>query len=858
MVPRAVLMKSSLVSFNTSRQNISKTAISVNTARQVNTAHLKTTVNVARPMSYLSKTAQSTVKRPINNNTSFKNSKINQRVNTVRGKNVNTARLKAIVNVVQGNNVNVVKASACWVWKPNTKVLDHDKRVIDSGCSRHMTRNMSYLTDYEEIDGRYVAFEGNPKGGKITRKGTIKTGNLDFENLIDESQVLLRVPRKNNMYSVDLKNIVPKRGLTCLFAKATSDESKLWHRRLGHLNFKTMNKLVKGNLVRGLPSILFENNETCVGCQKGKQHRASCKSKTENLIILPLHLFHMDMFGPTFLISLMKKMYCLVVTNDYSRFTWVFFLATKDETSNILKSFITGIENIVDHKVKVIICDNGTEFKNREMNEFCEMKGILRQFSVARTPQQNGVAKRRNKILIEAARTMLADSITPTLSFMRPFGCHVTILNIIDHLGKFDGKADKGFFVGYSLTSKAFRVFNSRTRIVEENLHIRFSESTLNVAGSGPDWLFDIDVLTRTMNYEPIVADLRKDSEYNDQEKGDNVNNTNNVNAASINEVNVVGRKTSIELPDDPNMPALEDYNIFDFTIDDEDDGVEADINNLDTTIQVSPNPTIRIHKDHPLDQDERGIMIRNKARLVAEGYTQEKGIDYDEVFASVTRIEAIMLFLAYASFKDFVVYQMDVKSAFLYEKIKEEVYVCQPPGFEDPDFPDRVYKMSSMGELTFFLGLQVQQKNDGIFISQDKHVGEILKKFGFTEVKTASTPMETQKPLLKDEDGEEIDVHMYRSMIGSLMYLTSSRPDIMFAVCARAKYQVNSKVSHLYAVKMIFRYLKSQLKLGLWYPKDSLFDLVAYTDSDYAGASLDKKSTIEGCQFLGSRLITC
>ncbi|GJT69686.1 putative ribonuclease H-like domain-containing protein [Tanacetum coccineum] len=269
----------------------------------------------------------------------------------------------------------------------------------------------------------------------------------------------------------------------------------------------------------------------------------------------------------------------------------------------------------------------------------------------------------------------------------------------------------------------------------------------------------------------------------------------------------------------------------------------------------------------------------------------------------------------------------MDVKSVFLYGKIEEEVYVCQPPGFEDPNFSlieytrkvekalyglhqaprawyetlstylldngfqrgkidktlfirrdkgdillvqvyvddiifgstkkslctefekmmHKKFQMSSMGELTFFLGLQVKQKEDGIFISQDKYVTKILKKFGFTDVKTASTPMETQKPLLKDEDGEEVDVHMYRSMIGSLMYLTSSRPDIMFAVCACARYQVNPKVSHLYTVKRIFRYLKGQPKLGLWYPKDSPFNLVAYTDSDYAGASLDRKSTIGG-----------
>ncbi|GKE61183.1 retrovirus-related pol polyprotein from transposon TNT 1-94 [Tanacetum coccineum] len=256
--------------------------------------------------------------------------------------------------------------------------------------------------------------------------------------------------------------------------------------------------------------------------------------------------------------------------------------------------------------------------------------------------------------------------------------------------------------------------------------------------------------------------------------------------------------------------------------------------------------------------KDERGIVIKNKAILVAQGRTQEERIEYDEVFSPVAKIEAIRLFLAYASFKEFMVYQMDVKSAFLYGKIEEEVYVCRPPRFEDPDFPDRVYKVEkalyglhqapracSMGELTFFLRLQVKQKKDGIFISQEKYVTKILKKFGFSDVKTANTPMETHKPLLKDADGEDVDEHIYRSMIGSLMYLTSSRLDIMFAVCVYARFQVNPKVSHPHAMKRIFRYLKGQPKLGLWYPKDSPFDLLAYTDSDYARASLDRKSTI-------------
>ncbi|GKC08108.1 retrovirus-related pol polyprotein from transposon TNT 1-94 [Tanacetum coccineum] len=330
---------------------------------------------------------------------------------------------------------------------------------------------------------------------------------------------------------------------------------------------------------------------------------------------------------------------------------------------------------------------------------------------------------------------------------MRPFGCPVIILNTIDHLGKFDGKADEGFFVGYSLNSKAFRVNDLMVFAGQNNpFHMIDKDFPTHDDGSKPS----------SDGGKKVDEDPRKESECNDQEKEDNVNSTNNVNATSINKVNVV---------------------------DDEDDGAEADMNNLDTTIQFSPILTTRIHKDRPPivssskwvfrnKKNERGIVIRNKAKLVAQGYTQEEGIDYDEVFAPVARIEAIRLFLAYASFKDFVVYQMDVKSSFLYRKIEEEVYVCQPPGFEDPDFPNRVYKVEKA-----LYGLHQ------------------APRAWFTKVKTASTPMETQKPLLKDEDGEEVDVHMYRSMIGSLMYLTSSRPDNLFAVCACARYQVNPKV---------------------------------------------------------------
>nr|GEV17625.1 hypothetical protein [Tanacetum cinerariifolium] len=684
--------------------------------------------------------------------------------------------------------------------------------------------------------------------------------------------------------------------------------------------------------------------------------------------------------------------------------------ATKDKTSRILKSFITEIENLVDKKVKIIRCDNGTNFKNRVMNAFCEEKGIKREYSVTRTPQQNRVAERRNKTMIKAARTMLVDSKlpiifwaevvntacyvqnivlvvklhfktpyelfrrrTPALSFMRPFGCHVTILTL-DHLGKFNGKSDEGFFVGYFTNSKAFRVYNTRTRKVEENLHIKFLENKPLITGDGSKWLFDIDTLTESINYVPVSAGTHyndfagKGASFNAERPNDE-NSTKNINTvrpsintASLNINTASPTVNTVRLSDDC-FAANNDMRRL--------DGVELDISNLFTTYPVPTTPNTRINKDHSLDnvigdmpfgvqtrrmivstdeqgfisaiyeekthvdlytylfacflsqeepkritnalkdiawveamqeellqfhlqkvwtlvdlprgkraigikwvfqnkKDERGIVIRNKARLVAQGCTQEEVTDYDEVFAPVARIKTIRLFLAYASFIGFLVYQMDVKSAFLYGRIKEEVYMCQPLGFEDLDYLDKVYKlekalyglhqaprawyetlakylldnrfrrgkidqtlfikrqkedilliqvyvddiifgstkkelctefevlmnykfqMGLMGELTFFLGLQVKQKSDRIFISQDKYVDEILRKFKYEDVKPSSTPMDKEKALLKDSDGDDVDVHLYRSMI-----------------------------------------------------------------SDYARAILDRKSTSGGCQFLSCRLIS-
>ncbi|GKA60329.1 putative ribonuclease H-like domain-containing protein, partial [Tanacetum coccineum] len=850
-VPQAVLTRTCKI--NTAGANVNTVGVSINTVnRPINIAASTPIVNHPRPKSNAFKRGYSQSSRPFNRYYTKKNSIINTNVNTAKVKNTN-AKDRAVVSENKGKGANAVKASACW-GNPQQKEYK-EKAVIDSGCSRHMTGNKCYLDEYEDYDGGFISF-GDGKG-RISRKCKIKTGSLDFNDvyfckelkynlfsvsqicdkknnvlftdteclvlssdfkLLDESQVLLRVPRKDNIYSVDLKSVVPTGGLTCLIVKAIIDESNTWHKRLGHINFKTMNKLVKGNLVKGLPLKIFANDHSCVACQKGKQHKASYKTKLVNSISKPLHMLHMDLFGPTNVKSLMKKSYCLVVTDDFSRFSWVFFLATKDETSGILKTFITEIENQLDHKVKVIRCDNGTEFKNSIMNQFCEIKGIKREFSVARTPQQNGVAERKNRTLIEAARTMLVDSKLPTtfwaeavntacyvlnrvlvikphnktpyelirgrpplIDFMKPFGCPVTILNTRDHLGKFDGKADEGYFVGYSVVSKAMRVFNKRTMLGSLKVLIILGTRSdkLSVAGQTqkekePEQEYILIPLCTT---DPLISQGPKDSEGDAGMKPTETEHTNNTNGINIVSTTVSTAnafeehlferfspfKNAFTLPPVPNVSLMDNTCIFGNAYDDEDMEEEVDMNNVISSYSVLDTSFTKFHNDHPEDQ-----------------------VYVDDIIFGSTKKEMSIEF----------------------EKLMHDKF-----------------QMSSIGEISFFLGLQVKQKSDGIFISQDKYVAEILKKFDFASVKTTSTPMETNKALIKDKEAEDVDVRLYRSMIRSLMYLTSSRPDIIFVVCACAR--------------------------------DSPFDLEGFSDSDYAGASLDKKSTTGGCQFLGKRLIS-
>nr|GEV39738.1 putative ribonuclease H-like domain-containing protein [Tanacetum cinerariifolium] len=669
VVPTAVLTQSRLVS--------------ITTTRQVTTVVPKTNVTRPRHAKTVVTKPHSPPRRHINHSPSPKASNFPLKVTTVKAHMVN------VVKGVQGK----------WEWKPKCLILDHVSQTTSASmtlkrfdyndalgrsnsvmawvtkrCSRHVTGNMSYLSNFEELNGGYVAFGGNPKGGKISGKGKTRTGKLDFDDvyfdkelkfnlfsvsqmcdkknsvlftdteclvlspefkLSDENQVLLRVPRENNMYNVNLKNIVPYGALTCLFAKATLDESNLWHRRLGHINFKNMNKLVK-------VTARNQSNPSAV-VQKQFDVEKAGEENVQQYVLFPV---------------------------------WSFGSTNPQNT------------------------DGDAAFDEKEP----EFEAKKPESEVNISPSSSAQSKKHDDKTKREAK----------------------------------GKSPIESVTGYRYLSVEFKDFPDK------------SINEVNAAG----------------NSVPAVGQIFIDS-------------INTFSAA--------------------DMPELEDITYYD---DEEDVGAEADFNNLETSI-TEELLQIKMQKVWVL------VNLPNGKRAI--GHTQEEGIEYEEVFAPVARIDAIRLFLAYASFMGFMVYQMDVKSAFLYGTIEEEVYVCQPLGFEDPDYPDNVYKvdkalyglhqaprfwqqgdillvqiyiddiifgltnkdlckafeklmkdkfqMSLIGELTFFLGLQVKQKPDGIFISQDKYVAEILRKFGLTDGKSASTPIDTKKPLLKDPDGEDVDV---------------------------------------------------------------------------------------------------
>ncbi|KAJ9542272.1 hypothetical protein OSB04_028778 [Centaurea solstitialis] len=1111
---------------------------------------------------------------------------------------------------------------------------EHDGHVwyMDSGCSKHMTGRKELLANFKQKYGGNVRF-GNKLSAPIMGYGDILHHKITINkvayveglshNLLSigkfcdkklevnfretrccvrtyDGQELIEGTRRSNLYTV---NFWKQRPFTevCLLSKATFNQNVLWHRRLSHLNYATINQLAKTGLVTGLPSLRFTKEQLCSACEMGKIKKSSHKLKVEHNTSKPLQLLHMDLCGPMRVQSINGRKYVLVIVDDFSRYTWVNFLRSKDGASDIIISFIRNVQVRLQLPVQVIRTDNDTEFKNRKLDSFLDSVGITHTFSAARTPQQNGVVERKNRTLVEAARTMLTFSklplhfwaeavasacftqnrslITkrfmktpyelvynrpPSIKLFRVFGCECYVKNDKDNLDKFSPKGDEGVFIGYAKDSPSYRVYNKKTRCVVESTNVDFEEgieedstpapvapgicgvlasdqlhgnpmtssSPANKPSSSNSNTYDLDELFEFFYKElpapanialPVPAVVQPAPHVMVSTTDISSSNLQGTSSSSSATTSPSSRVSPAPVEGEPshtfqqapvvNVPSPQSGASSTMPTTSQHQGIPSPapqvagpststtppapqvagpststtppapqvagpststtppapqvagpstttspapqvagpstttqpapqvagpsstaqpapqaaapslvssdtpaasgpivvqsqvpptVTTLATTrrepefyidlrIEPLPPPTLphttKWTRAHPLQQvigsksapvktrsatqneclfaaflsrhepsnvtealdisdwvtamqvelnqferlgvwrlvprpknktiidlkwifknkkDEDGIVTRNKARLVAKGFKQQAGIDYDETFAPVARIEAIRIFLAYAAHKNFTIYQMDMKTAFLNGELKEEVYVSQPEGFVDRTKPNHVYildkalyglkqaprawydhlsnallnngfykgkidptlfiktegddillvqiyvddiifgstnsdmctwfsdlmttrfEMSMLRELSLFLGLQVLQKPDGILINQSKYIGDLLKRFHMDTSSVAKTPMTSGTLIGADPKGKPVDQKTYRAIIGSLLYLTASRPNIMFATCFCARFQANLKESHMMALKRILR-----------------------------GCQLDRKSTSGHVQFLGDKLVS-
>ncbi|GJT48923.1 retrovirus-related pol polyprotein from transposon TNT 1-94 [Tanacetum coccineum] len=893
---------------------------------------------------------------------------------------------------------------------------------LDSGCSKHMTGDRSQLTNFVNKFLGTVKF-GNDHVAKILGYGDYQIGNVTISrvyyveglghNLFSVGQFcdsnlevafrqhtcfirnlegvdLLTGSRGNNLYTLSLGDMMASSPI-CLLSKASKTKSWLWHRRLSHLNFGAINHLARHGLVRGLPKLKFEKDHLCSACAMGKSKKKPHKPKSEDTNQEKLYLLHMDLCGPMRVASINGKKYILVIVDDYSRFTWVKFLRSKDEAPDFIIKFLKMIQVRLKVTVRRIRTDNGTEFVNQTLHEYYEKIGISHETSVARSLQQNGVVERCNRTLIEVARTMLiyakaplflwAKAVAtacytqncsiirlrhgktpyellhdklPDLSFFHVFGalCHPT--NYSDNLSKLQSKADIDFD---ELTAMASEHSSSGPALheitpitISSGLVPNPPPSTMFVPPSRTDWdiffqpLFD-ELLTSPPSVDipaPEVIAL-----IDEVVAPVLVVSTGSPSSTTVNQYapSSCNSQTTPETqpPVIPNNVKEDNHDIqvahmgndpyFGILIPEVPSDQSSSTDSIHTI--VHPDNQISKHnrkwtKDHPLENiiselarpvstrlqlHEQALFCYYDAFLTAvEPKTykdvltqscwieamQEELNEFErlEVWELVPRPDKVMVITLKWIYKvkldelgahmNMVVHQMDVKTAFLNGNLREDVYVSQPDGFVYPDNPNQVYKqkkalygegkelllvqvyvddiifaastpelcdlfakimcskfkMSMMGKISFFLGLQIFQNPRGIFINQSKYALESLKKYGFNSCDPVDTPMVEKSKLDEDKEGKAVDPSQYRGMIGTLLYLTASRPDLQFSICMCSRYQARPTENYLHAVKRIFRYLKGTVNRGLWYPKDSSIALTVFAYTDHAGCQDTQQSS--------------
>ncbi|KAM1032295.1 hypothetical protein ACFX2I_035891 [Malus domestica] len=893
---------------------------------------------------------------------------------------------------------------------------------IDSGCSNHMTGNVDLLVDMKtNVAGKVqmptgvlvnVAGMGSleietNRGKKYIREvmylpglkeNLLSVGQMDehgyylvfgghmctvFDGPSLESQIIRVKMKENRCYPLSLR---PEKQLVLKTSLAHC--SLTWHRRLGHLNFGGIKQLKDKDMVHGLP-YLDEYDRVCEGCQYGKQHRESFPSGQAQRAGAPLELIHVDLCGPMRNESTGGNKYFMLIVDDATRMIWVYFLRYKSDAFSCFKKFKAMTELQTGLKVKCLRSDRGGEFLSSEFNHFCDTEGIQRQLSLAYTPQQNGVVERKNRTVIEMAKSMLHDkempyymwaeavhtavyilnrcptkslaNITPFeaysgrkpgIAHLKVFGsiCYVHTPSELRH--KLEAKSIKGVFVGYAKCEKGYRIFDPLSK------RLILSRDVVIDEDSSWDWQGSSNKQVTMPNYEWQSIEISR-SEFTDDE----TQVSNNPSPGYL-------RETLRDTDDAQITPQAQssefssrlcenvrDSQAFDHTplkwrnLEDvlaqcnlciiepekyEDAAKDESWMKAmkDELSMIEKNATWKL-VDRPTNKPIIGVkwvfktklnldgtVQKNKARLVAKGYAQKPGIDYNETFAPVARLDTIRTLIALAAQKSWKLYQLDVKSAFLNGVLEEEVFVEQPDGFVITGKEDKVYKlhkalyglkqaprawygeidtyftqcgfmkslseatlytktrgdeilivsiyvddivytgnsndllkefkedmmikyeMTDLGLLHHFLGMGIIQTQSSIFIHQRKYAVSLLNKFGLSECKYVSTPLVPSDKLCKDDDSGSANEEQYRRIVGSLLYLTATRPDIMYASSLLARFMHSPTNKHFGTAKRVLRYIKGTLDYGLEYVKGKKAMLIGFCDSDWGGSVDDSKST--------------